>query len=184
MTTIRGSIVKMTEFLRILVVVYSHRFYTDILWWAYEIDDCNRFKGLNDKFYLFCWQWLLCIISLVHYVNASGRVCVGNEFKLEFGHQFDVTSTNIMLFYPADAVASVGLKDAPTSIWCKVTDANTSLEFKIEPKMINCDLCSFNILWRTRTLFPRKRNLKTPTTTLTEHKQKNSYLRMANPAAA
>ena len=97
MTTIRGSIVKMTEFLRILVVVYSHRFYTDILWWAYEIDDCNRFKGLNDKFYLFCWQWLLCIISLVHYVNASGRVCVGNEFKLEFGHQFDVTSTNMGL---------------------------------------------------------------------------------------
>ena len=95
MTTIRGSIVKITEFLRILVVVYSHRFYTDILWWAYEIDDCNRFKGLNDKFYLFCWQWLLCIISLVHYVNASGRVCVGNEFKLEFGHQFDVTSTNM-----------------------------------------------------------------------------------------
>ena len=36
----------------------------------------------------------------------------------------------------ADAVASMGLKDTPTSICCKVTDANKSLEFKIEPKMI------------------------------------------------
>ena len=74
---------------------------------------------------------------------------------------------------PADAVSSGGLKDVPTSIWCKVTDANTSLEFKIEPKMINCNLCSFNILWRTWTFFSRYRNLKTPTTIYAEHKQKN-----------
>ena len=63
----------------------------------------------------------------------------------------------------ADAVASVCLKDAPTSICCKVTDANTSLEFKTEPKMLCCNLCSFNILWRTWTFFSRCRNLKTLT---------------------
>ena len=74
---------------------------------------------------------------------------------------------------PADAVSSGGLKDMPTSIWCKVIDANTSLEFKIEPKMINCNLCSFNILWRPWTFFSRYRNLKTPTTIYAEHKQKN-----------
>ena len=88
--------------------------------------------------------------SLVHDVNTSGLVCVGNEFELEFGCQFDITSTNmadVLLFTPwrtrkrpsfstdpADVVASMGLKDAPTSICCKVTDANTSLKFKIEPK--------------------------------------------------
>ena len=74
---------------------------------------------------------------------------------------------------PANTVASMGLKDALTSIWCKVTDANTLLEFKIEPKMINCNLCSFNILWHTWTFFSRYRNLKTPTTILAERKQKN-----------
>ena len=33
--------------------------------------------------------------SLVHDVNASGRLCVGNKFELEFGRPFDVTSTNM-----------------------------------------------------------------------------------------
>ena len=74
---------------------------------------------------------------------------------------------------PADVVASMGLKDAPTSICCKVTDANTSLEFKIEPKMIICNSCSFNIPWRTWTFFSSYRNLKTLTTTQVERKQKN-----------
>ena len=35
-----------------------------------------------------------------------------------------------------------------------------SLKFKIQPKMINCNLCSFNILWRTWTFFSMFRNLK------------------------
>ena len=28
-------------------------------------------------------------------MNVSGRVCVGNEFELEFGCPFDVTSTDM-----------------------------------------------------------------------------------------
>ena len=35
------------------------------------------------------------VSSLVHDVDASGHVCVGNEFELVFGHQFDVTSINM-----------------------------------------------------------------------------------------
>ena len=65
----------------------------------------------------------------------------------------------------ADAVVSVGLKDAPTSICYKVTDAITLLEFELESNMINCNSCSFNILWRTWTFFSSYRNLKTLTTT-------------------
>ena len=83
-------------------------------------------------------------------------------------HQHPPFSTDL-----TDAVASMGLKDAPTSIWWKVTEANMLLKFKIEPKMINCNLCSFNILWRTWTFFSMYRNLKTPTTTQAERKQKN-----------
>ena len=67
---------------------------------------------------------------------------------------------------PADAVTSMGLKDTPTSICCKVTDANTLLEFKIEPKMIICNLCSFNIPWRTWIFFSSYRNLNTLITTM------------------
>ena len=40
--------------------------------------------------------WIIKIInSLVHDVNASRRVCIGNKFELEFGRQFDITSTNM-----------------------------------------------------------------------------------------
>ena len=39
--------------------------------------------------------WSVCIIKLVHDVSASGRVCVGSKFELEFGRQFGVTSTNM-----------------------------------------------------------------------------------------
>ena len=33
-------------------------------------------------------------------MNAPGRVCVRNEFELEFGRQFDVTSTNMANVIP------------------------------------------------------------------------------------
>ena len=40
----------------------------------------------------------IAVNSLAHDMNTSGRVCVGKEFELEFGHQFDVTSTNMADF--------------------------------------------------------------------------------------
>ena len=35
------------------------------------------------------------INSLVHDVNRSWRVCISNKFELEFGRQFEITSTNM-----------------------------------------------------------------------------------------
>ena len=65
----------------------------DFMFMSQELLFCSCFK-LQLKFARFQITKRSAIISLVHYV-APGRVCVSNEFELEFGHQFEVTSANM-----------------------------------------------------------------------------------------
>ena len=66
----------------------------DFMFKSQELLFCSCFK-LQLKFARFQITKRSAIISLVHDVNAPGRVCVSNEFELEFGHQFEVTSANM-----------------------------------------------------------------------------------------
>ena len=58
--------------------------------WTYVHLLSMKTSGIHSRV-MFTW----ILNSLVHDVNASGHVCVGKEFELEFGCQFDVTSTNM-----------------------------------------------------------------------------------------